>query len=93
MTSLIDPTAASFQHLTPAPRRTLRSGAKLALVDSMANSRAGWGTALLDAAATVLGSRFDFHDVRRIQDGVHDPDAFARAMAPLYAALVVAVGD
>lgn len=93
MTSLIDPTAAAFHHLTPAPRRALPTRARLGLVDSMANSRAGWGTALLDAAAGVLGTRFDFHAVRRVQIGVHDPEAFARAMAPLYAALVVAVGD
>ncbi len=93
MTSLVNPTAANFQHITLAPRRSLPSGSRLALVDSMANSRAGWGKALLDAAATVLGTRFDFHDIRRIQNGVHDPEAFARAMAPLYAALVVAVGD
>ena len=93
MTSLIDPTAAAFEYLKPASRSELPPGAKLALVDSMANSRAGWGKALLDASATVLGSRFDYHAVRRIQDGVHDPAAFARAMAPIYAALVVAVGD
>ncbi len=93
MTSLVDPTAAAFQHLVPVQRRALPPGTKLALVDSMANSSAGWGTALLDAATTVLGPRFDYHAVRRTQNGVHDPDAFARSMAPIYAALVVAAGD
>ena len=93
---LISPVAAEFHPLPPAPRPASLDSMSVGLVDSMLNPRSQWGPGILDAVAQALTERWPrctTDRVRRPQMGIHEPDRWAKAMADLHAALVIAVGD
>ena len=96
LAGLVSPVAVDFDRLPLAPRPTSLDGLSVGLVDSMLNPRSSWGPGILDAVADAFARRWPrctTDRIRRPQMGIHEPARWAKAMADLHAALVIAVGD
>lgn len=89
---LIDPTAQGAEPLPLATRNPIGPGTRIGLIDAMLNPSAGWGQGMLDAAERALTAA-TFDRISRSVLGDHQPIAWAKAMAALYTALVIAAGD
>ena len=90
--NLIDPTAQATEPRPLATRRPIGPDTHIGLVDAMLNPRAEWGQGMLDAAQMALPDA-TFDRISRTMLGDHQPMAWAKAMAALYSALVIAAGD
>ena len=93
---LVSPEAASRAIVEPAPQRPDLNDSSVALVDTMVNTKAGWGRGILRAVDEELRRTWPHVSttlIRRPQLGVHEPLRWARAMAAQHAAVVIAAGD